>query len=310
MICKVCNSENTKQIVAKDNGTGNSFSYTNCNDCGLLALNEIPHNYSIYYSDNYYSFKTAGGILQKIKLLRDKYEVVGNNFIGKVIALLQPNQNLKSLKNLYLNKEDSLLDIGCGAGNEIKVLRQLGFSKTIGIDPFINQPLYFNDKLLVDKKDINDVMEKYNFITMHHSFEHVIEPLFVLEKINDLMIEDGVAMIRIPVANSYALETYGTNWVQFDAPRHVFLHTSKSMKILCSKAGLEIKKIIYDSTAFQFWGSNLVKAGYSIHNVSKTRVLQERVRSFFRRDSARAKQINRNAKGDQAIFIIKKSNLK
>ena len=137
MICKVCNSENTKQIVAKDNGTGNSFSYTNCNDCGLLALNEIPHNYSIYYSDNYYSFKKAGGILQKIKLLRDKYEVVGNNFIGKVIALLQPNQNLKSLKNLYLHKEDSLLDIGCGAGNEIKVLRQLGFSKTIGIDPEI-----------------------------------------------------------------------------------------------------------------------------------------------------------------------------
>ena len=39
----------------------------------------------------------------------------------------------------------------------------------------------------------------------------------------------------IPVKSQTIWEKYGVNWSQIDAPRHFFLHTIKSFKILCSK---------------------------------------------------------------------------
>jgi hypothetical protein len=45
--------------------------------------------------------------------------------------------------------------------------------------------------------------------------------------------------------------------VQLDCPRHLAIHTSRSMEQAAGLAGLTIAKTVYDSSAFQFWGSEL-----------------------------------------------------
>lgn len=94
----------------------------------------------------------------------------------------------------------------------------------------------------------------------HHSFEHISDPLEALETVRSLLAPNGRCLIRVPVV-SWARNEYGANWVQIDAPRHFFLHTEKSMEILAEKVGLEITRVEYDSTEFQFWGSELSKRG-------------------------------------------------
>src|SRR6185312_6539918 len=101
------------------------------------------------------------------------------------------------------------------------------------------------------KKEIAEVDGEFDFVMLNHSFEHMAEPLYVLKEIYRLLKRDRVALIRIPVVPSYAWRTYGVNWVQLDAPRHLFLHSVSSMKFLSEKAGFETQEIVYDSSDFQ-----------------------------------------------------------
>lgn len=59
----------------------------------------------------------------------------------------------------------------------------------------------------------------------------------------------------------WAWENYKTHRVQIDAPRHFFLHTTRSFEVLAEKAGLKIWDIVFDSTEMQFWGSEQYARG-------------------------------------------------
>src|SRR5256885_2327700 len=69
----------------------------------------------------------------------------------------------------------------------------------------------------------------WNMVMFNHSFEHLPEPVQVLRRVARLLSPDGVCVIRIPVAGSYAWRRYREDWVQLDAPRHLFLHTTASL---------------------------------------------------------------------------------
>ena len=49
---------------------------------------------------------------------------------------------------------------------------------------------------------------------------------------HDLLNKDGVLLVRVPLSSSWAWEHYRENWVQLDAPRHLYLHSVKSMEVL------------------------------------------------------------------------------
>ena len=66
---------------------------------------------------------------------------------------------------------------------------------------------------------------------------------------------------RIPVATAWAWREYGEHWVALDAPRHLFLHTEDSMRRLAVASGFRIERVVYDSTSFQFWGSEQYRLG-------------------------------------------------
>jgi 2-polyprenyl-3-methyl-5-hydroxy-6-metoxy-1,4-benzoquinol methylase len=304
--CLICSSSDCSTLKAFDVATNNYFTYISCKKCDVAYLSEIPDNYAQYYGNNYYSFNASNGVTQQLKYKRDVAVFSGKGFIGRLMALLQPNHNLFALKRLHIQQIDSLLDVGCGVGNEIHVLKSLGYNNVFGVDPYIKEDVYVNKGLLVKKQEVFEVKQQFKFVTMHHSFEHVIQPLEVLKKISSLLEDNGKIMIRIPVAASYAFEKYGNSWVQFDAPRHTFLHTEKSMQIMCNQVGLNVDEVIYDSTSFQFWGSDIVQKGIGIHTASKATIFKARLQSFFKGYASLTRQLNLQRKGDQAIFILSK----
>ncbi|WP_321906125.1 methyltransferase domain-containing protein [Paraburkholderia tropica] len=88
------------------------------------------------------------------------------------------------------------------------------------------------------EKQIDDLTERYDFIMVHHSFEHMAEPKDVLGSLHRILQPTGQLILRIPLVDSHAWRNYGVHWVQLDAPRHFFLHTVRSVQLLCDKAGL------------------------------------------------------------------------
>jgi len=142
----------------------------------------------------------------------------------------------------------------------------------------------------------------------HHSFEHLRGPLETLKTAARLLAGQGMIVIRIPVVSSYAWEKYGIAWVQLDAPRHFFLHSPESMSRLARAVGLRVVKVVYDSTEFQFLGSELYLRDRPLFSGGSSSpdwsvFAPEEIESFRRL----AGELNASERGDQAAFYLQKS---
>ena len=141
----------------------------------------------------------------------------------------------------------------------------------------------------------------------NHSLEHTFEHSKILNRAKELLIDDGRIMIRMPVVNK-AFEDYKENWAQLDAPRHLLIHSKLSFEKLCYDLDLEVYKILYDSTEFQFMGS--IQYGKDItyydpesYKISTTGGMFSTLE--IKKYKTLAKQYNKLGLGDQAAFFLK-----
>ena len=123
-----------------------------------------------------------------------------------------------------------------------------------------------------------------------------------------MLAPNGRCLLRIPVLG-WAWEHYGVNWVQLDAPRHLFLHTTKSFRLLAASAGLDVVDIGYDSNEFQFWASELYLRNVSLSSIDVDR---DRPRQIFslaelQKFRASARELNAQGRGDAAIFTLRRT---
>jgi len=309
LICKVCANKNNNrvfQIKEMMFGTRDKFDYFECSNCGCIQIKEVPKNISKYYPNNYYSFKSRS----KMSYLSDGIRIVIRMIIFGVLPHFLFKQGTSSwIKKAKINFDSKILDVGSGSGDLLKNFSARGFKNLVGIDPYIKKDIFY-PSVKIFKKDLSSLKGKYDFIMLHHSLEHMDDPNQVFADIYRLLKPKGKALIRIPLASSLAWEKYQTNWVQLDAPRHLFIHTPKSIKVLSKKSKLTLFDIIYDSFDFQFWGSEQYQKGIPL-NSKKSYNKNPLASIFSRKDIKRfrkkAKILNQEKRGDQAAFWLKRS---
>jgi SAM-dependent methyltransferase len=157
------------------------------------------------------------------------------------------------------------------------------------------------------KRTLSEVEGSFDYVVLNHSFEHMDAPLDVLKHVRRLLAPDGRVIVSTPVASSFAWREYGVDWVSLDAPRHLFVHTLKSVQILTRQAGLRVAEVVYDSTELQFWGSEQYRAGISLHD--KRSYARSPRRSMFTREQIltfrrHAQQLNAAGDGDSVSFYL------
>jgi len=302
--CKICkNSLGNENFVVREMmfGTRENFIYFRCSSCGCLQITESPKNMEKYYSkENYYSFQQNdinNTIAKKLKNSLYKYAFsLGLNFFLRKRVWLKLLSKEKAVK-----KTSSILDVGCGVGKLLQEMNIWGFKNLTGIDPFIKKDIFYSSGVKILKQDVFNHSEKYDLIMLHHSFEHMNNPLLVLKALHKMLNHKGTLLIRIPVSDSFAWRKYGSNWVQIDAPRHFFLHTTRSMTILSKEAGFVLKQIVHDSSDAQFLGSENNCRDISSMETSTHIFHTKKIKKI-------ARQLNLMMDGDQACFIFKKNN--
>lgn len=317
MKCKICgNSENNRPHKPKEMmlGLRDEHDYFECSACGCLQIEAIPDNLPDYYPENYYSYKKTGSdnpIKKRLINLRNKYAVLGNCPSGQLAYLFSPEPKLATLKKIKLNYSSRIMDVGCGAGNLLHSLKDIGFKNLLGIDPFNKEDIHYENGLKIDKKSIHEATGKWDLIMFHHSFEHVYDQHEVLQKVHTLLDSNGSCLIRVPTVSSYAWMHYGLDWVQLDAPRHLFLHSIDSMRQLAKKNGFELEHVVYDSNALQFWGSEQYKQNIPLRDkrsyaegLEQSIFTAKEIESFEKR----SKELNQHNQGDQAAFYLRKIN--
>jgi 2-polyprenyl-3-methyl-5-hydroxy-6-metoxy-1,4-benzoquinol methylase len=318
-VCRICHySEGNHLFEVREMmfGLPDTFAYFQCSFCGCLQIREIPADMNRYYPEGYYSYSVFGPlqsmnpVMNFLKRLRDVYAVTGHGLIGKYLFSKIPNGSLRSLSAISIKKDCRILEVGCGVGSLLFALQEIGFTDLTGIDPFILKELSGGRGIKILKKTIHEVEGKWDLIMFHHSYEHLADPLETLQKAASLLDDDGICLIRIPVASCYAWQHYREKWVQVDAPRHFFMHTPESMKILASSSGLAVEKIVYDSTAFQFLGSEQYLRGIPL--MAENSYYKDPAKSIFTKKEVRIFQkkvvhLNKENRGDTAAFYLRKS---
>jgi len=316
-LCRICsNGKNNKIFLIPETmfGTGERFTYFQCSECGCLQISEFPEDLSKYYRSDYYSFNLSSKYFKNpveriARKFRDRYAVLNRGLLGKMLYRYLPNESFRSLSKVKLTESTRILDVGCGTGFLLYSLREIGFRELLGIDPYLDETIEYENGLTILKDSIQSIGSEWDIIMFHHSFEHLHNPLETLQSVAKLLCKSGICLIRIPTVSSYAWEHYGINWVQLDAPRHSFLHSLESMKILAAKADLDIYDMYYDSTDFQFWGSEQNQKG--VHQISEASYRVKPSRSSFskseiRKFRKRAEELNLKNQGDQVAMYLGK----
>lgn len=238
-----------------------------------------PTDLSPYYpSDKYYSFSDmpAVSIPQNpvrrwLKHFRDRSICLRRGGPGGWIADRYPNQDAcdfrKWLKHTTVRSHKAaILDVGCGSGWHLRQLHGLGFTDLTGVDPYLTDDIHYGP-IRIHANNLSVLSGRsFDFITLHHSFEHMAQQTEQLKQISELLTPDGTCMIRVPIVSRGPWQRYGTNWAEIDAPRHFVLHSEMSLKLAAESAGLSLNCIQYESDAFAYAASELYSRGLSLYD--------------------------------------------
>ena len=230
MKCHICNSRNLKFLFKSrnpDNISQKYYSLYQCSHCNTVSIQPIPSIEELkkFYNIEYYSY----------------------NYYGIV------NRFLLKLRSNKITNKGAILDIGCGEGSFLKLMKEKGFI-CCGLETSAPAVKEARQKGLVVYSNIKNIKKKIDFITLWQVFEHITTPVSYLMSIKNLLKKNGCLIISIPNFNSLQSRMGEKYWFHLDLPRHVLHYTPETITSLLKKENFKIIKIEHFSWEYGPFG--------------------------------------------------------
>ncbi len=316
--CRICGNENsntTHRLTERHFGFYHKFSYLKCSNCGCLQILEYPENIADYYPPEYNAYNKpeikVENMLVDIVTKWKTQHTLGQklNPIGWILNKAMGAGFTDRLRRANLTIDDSILDVGTGAGHRLHWLHNKGFRDLTGTDIFINNDFNYENGVTVLKKDLKDITKEYDFIMLNHAFEHMPFQYDVLKQLYNILKPGKFVLIRIPVFSKYMWDTYGDYWIGLEPPRHYYLHSQKSMEILAQRSKFKLTEIVFESSEYQLIGSEQYKLGIS-RKASNSSFEHPEKSPFSKSDiqdyKSLARKLDERSEGFSACFYLQK----
>ena len=291
-------------------GYRDEFRYLECGSCGSLHIIDVP-DLSKYYPDNYYSLMgdEESALKKYLKAIRARHILFRPTLLGGLLNHVYGPPNLSWLPSLSVALNAPILDVGCGRGDMLIFFSSIGFTNLTGIDPNVPGDLLYANGVRVIRGEVWDApRQDYQFILLQYSLEHVTDPIRVIRATRTIVAKDGMVVVSIPIAGTFAWRTYKTNWASLDPPRHLYIFSERAFCSVAKDSGFDVDRIIYDSTDFQFWGSEQLRQNIPFsdprsftNNAAKSIFTKHDIRTF----KMRAAELNNQRDGDLATFFLR-----
>jgi len=108
----------------------------------------------------------------------------------------------------------------------------------------------------------------FDVITLWNVLEHMCDPLAVLRQAHSLLRQDGILVLAVPVLDSLLRQWFGSYWIEWDLPRHMYLFSYDTLRRLLHTANFDVQ-----STTAPF-------SEYRVFQMSLTAWLQDKVQSI------------------------------
>lgn len=254
-ICCVCDLDDAQPV-----GLGEDFEYrtapdtflaVRCQGCGTVFLNPRPaaDELSRIYPPEYHAFDFSPQKFGWIYRIRRRLEA------RRVLAWCRS-----------LPKDARILDVGCGDGFHLQLLRDFGPStwqvEGVDADPRAAQAAK-NRGLTVhhgDLRQLNLSPESFDLALLIMTVEHVAEPAALLATIARLLKPGGRVVVVTDNTASPSFRLFrGRHWGGYHFPRHFYLFDQRSLARLGTKVGL--------ATASLRTAMSPVNWCYTVHNL-------------------------------------------
>jgi SAM-dependent methyltransferase len=291
-------------------GTRETFAYVECAGCGCLQIAADPLELGRHRPDAPLPGAPREGPSGLVGAARRARSHVLYGTVGRkggmpwVVPRYHP-----WIQGAGAGLDSAIADVGRGTGQLLRELRADGFRDLTGIDPDLAQEVD-EPGFRLRRGELADLEGPFDLVMLHHSLARMADQLHALRELARVIGPAGVALVRIPVADSWAWRQFGTDWVHVDAPRNLYLHTRRSLEHAARAAGLRITSVRHDSGAEQFWGSELYRRDLPLVDPATSRPL-EPAAHFNRLDllryRIRARRLNASGEGDQACFFLRRA---
>ena len=315
--CRICGGDinTTASVREMMFGTRERFDYRHCGACGCWQIADYPADMAPYYPETYLSHQSDAGdappaLVRWLRRQRARYELLGTGLLGRWLSRRRGPLQFGAdwMRGFGIHFQSRILEFGCGLGKRQRELRDLGFTHLTGQDAFAIPRITDHAGIEWSSQPLNELSGPYDWIEAHHAFEHMPHQHEVMQELHRLLRQGGGLMLRVPLADCDAVDRFGTDWVQWDAPRHFYLHSRRSLVLLAERHGFSLDRIIDEGHVFAYWGSWLYQHDIPLldprvaHDGPSTLVPPAQWQQFID-DNAAA-----NAKGraDQAIFLFRR----
>ncbi len=291
------------------------FLYDRCSACDSLQIARIPDDEELsrHYPSNYYSISVEArgkkGLRRALKAYltaeRDRADFGRSLLVGRLLIAIKPEPTMVWIvREAGVRPDQAILDVGSGSGELLDRLARLGFRRLSGCDPFLAADVTTGEGVPLRKCGLDEMDGPFDVILFNQSFEHLPDPQAALRTARGKLSPNGLCIIRIPTPDSDAFAQYGTNWAQWDAPRHLTLMSRKGFSILAADCGFTLRAITDVGYAWSLMSSELYARGdhtgpgegYSAH-------FSRREMASFRRKSMAA---NAAGRGDIIACLLTK----
>jgi 2-polyprenyl-3-methyl-5-hydroxy-6-metoxy-1,4-benzoquinol methylase len=239
MKCPLCLNASTLPVMT---GTDNLFETTSqtfklqaCYSCYCFFLNPMPDAEEIasFYPKEYWWKGSRSSSLKRFESIYRRFVLRDHvSFIKKAARNIEPRP-----------AEIKLLDVGCGTGALIGVLKDQGF-RVLGLDFSAEASkvaaVEHGVKVIVGSLEQAKFADaSFDMITLFHVLEHVTDPHEMMAQVHRLLTPGGRIVLQVPNIDSWQRKIFGPYWYGLDIPRHVINYSPSAMFKLLRTAGFE-----------------------------------------------------------------------
>ncbi|PWU03970.1 MAG: hypothetical protein C5B51_17680 [Terriglobia bacterium] len=240
--CLVCGSPRTASLFrASDrlyHTTAEEFEVVRCGECGLVRLEPQPAADQLprYYPRGYW-YAPQGSAAGHLEETYRRF--VLHDHVRFVVRALRETGG------------GPLLDVGCGGGLFLGLLRKQGFG-VVGLDVSheaarVAWKQQQAPALCGSLETAPLRAGSFACITMFHVLEHLPDPRRYLAAARDLLSADGRLIVQVPNADSWQFRLLGRSWNGVDVPRHLYDFRGRDLERLLVSVGFEVVRRKYFS---------------------------------------------------------------
>lgn len=140
-----------------------------------------------------------------------------------------------------------LLDVGCGHGAFLAVMRDLGWKVAgVELDPVAVTVARDHFGLDINQGPLEEARfsdNQFDAITISHVIEHVADPVGLLRECHRILEPGGRIVVVTPNIESLGHRIFGEAWRGLEVPRHLVLFSTRSLRRCAEGAGLRVLEL-------------------------------------------------------------------